>query len=372
MTTAESNSGARLPSSLFSTDQFPQRDQFDAWRTSIGVIFDVSPPARPRRNIALRASIRAYNLGELIVAATSFDAQCYSRDRRRIASDGLDHYLVQLYPRGGLVGSAHKKDLALRAGDLQILDLSQPLMTHNESSATVSIVIPRDSLDDAIGWRANLHGLVLRREAVFGGLMGDYLSSVVRRAEILTTEEAPLVSRSLVEMIAGCFHPTAENLARANSQIAAATVRRIKRFIVANLESPELSVEAICGRFRISRAYLYEIFAPLDGVAKYIQDQRLIRAFRELRASELRHLRIGNIALDLGFSSEAHFSRAFRRAFGQSPHEVRITQDEPASALSSDHFQGTGEGYETWIRKLRHEASTDAANPTASTGRRPG
>src|SRR5271155_3899914 len=113
------NRDSKLPSSLFSTEQYPLQDQFEAWRASIGVIFDVTPPARPRRNIALRASIRAYNLGELIVAATAFDAQRYSRDRRRIAADGLDHYLVQLYPRGGLAGAAHKKELVLRAGDLQ-------------------------------------------------------------------------------------------------------------------------------------------------------------------------------------------------------------------------------------------------------------
>ena len=355
MTTAESNSGERLPSSLFSTDQFPQRDQFDAWRASIGVIFDVAPPRRPRRNIALHASIRAYNLGELIVAATSFDAQQYSRDRRRIASDGLDHYLVQLYLRGGLAGTAHKKDLALRANDLQILDLSQPLLTHNESSATVSIVVPRTLLDDAIGRRTNLHGLVLRREAALGGLMGDYLKSVVRRAESLTTEEAPLVSRSIVEMIARCFEPTAENLARARTQIAGATVQRIKRFILDNLESRDLSIDTTCRRFRISRAYLYEAFAPLDGVARYIQDQRLARAFQELRAPELRHLRIGDIALDLGFSSEAHFSRAFRRAFGASPHEVRV-MEESAKVSQNTVRQGTGEGYEAWIRRLRDEA----------------
>ena len=371
MMAAESNS-ARLPSSLFSTDQFPQRDQFDAWRASIGVIFDVAPPSRPRRSIALRASIHAYNLGELIVAATSFDAQQYSRDRRRIASDGLDHYLVQLYPRGGLAGTAHKNALALRAGDLQILDLSQPLLTHNESSATVSIVVPRESLDDAIGRRINLHGLVLRREVALGGLMGDYMKSVVRRAETLTTEEAPLASRSIVEMIAGCFEPTADNLARARSQIAGATARRIKQFILENLESPELSVEVICGRFRLSRAYLYEIFAPMDGVARYIQDRRLARAFQELRAPELRHLRICDIALDLGFSSEAYFSRAFRRTFGLRPNEVRMMEGETANVSQDDALQVSGGGYEAWIRKLTPGASAKVDEVDGGSARSPG
>ena len=351
---ASTNSSAGLPSTLFSTDDYPQREQFDAWRASIGVIFDVSPPPGPRRNAGVRASIRAYDLGGLIVSATAFDRQSYARDRRKIAADGLDHYLVQLYTTGGLAGSAHKNELTLRAGDVQILDLARPLATRNETSSTITIVVPRDGLDQVIGCNANLHGMVLRRESALGGLLGDYLRSIVNRIATFSADDAPTLSHSILEMISGCFNPSIGNLARARPQIARSTVERIKRYIDQNLESPELSVESICAAFRMSRSHLYEAFEFLGGVAHYLQERRLAEAYAELRDPACRHMSISQIALDLGFSSEAHFSRVFHREFGLNPRDARLEDIELAQ---KGNVRGKGleaaDGYEAWIRRLR-------------------
>ena len=51
------------------------------------------------------------------------------RDRRKTVADGLDHYLVQLYAKGGLVGEAGDRGRVLRGGDVQILDLTQSNVT---------------------------------------------------------------------------------------------------------------------------------------------------------------------------------------------------------------------------------------------------
>jgi AraC-like DNA-binding protein len=144
-------------------------------------------------------------------------------------------------------------------------------------------------------------------------------------------------------------------MARVRTLIEAVTLERIRRHIAASLGSPGLHPEALCGQFRISRSQLYRLFEPLGGVAAYIQEQRLGRAFAELSEATHGHRRIYDIAFDLGFSSEAHFSRIFRRAFGLSPSEVRAHARDVLSADGSTMRDGAtaSSGYEDWVRRLR-------------------
>lgn len=345
---------AKLPVSVFSTAAYEQPDQFDAWHENISVLFDVTPPARAELRAPVRASIRAYHLGGMILAKADFDRQGFARTRKKIETEGLDHYLVQLYDSGGLEGSAHDRLLVLSRGDVQILDLTQPLDTANSTSNTVALVIPRDSLHNAIGSfpLANLHGLVVRGNIGLGGLLGDHLRSFAKRIDQFTIDEGPAASRSLLNMVAACFNPTIENAGRVRQQVADIFVERLKRYIDANLGSPRLSVSTICAEFGISRAHLYRVFEPLGGVAKCVQDRRLARVHAELRDPRRRHLLIAEIAQAAGFSSEAHFSRAFHRAFGSTPRDVRAGsfKIDPREFVTA----GTSSGFEycTWIKEL--------------------
>lgn len=344
-----------IPASLFTTESLRLRDQFDAWRESISVIFDVSPQPERVPPHGFSASVRAWHLGGLIVSQANFEAQRFRREKLRAAADGLDHYLVQLYATGGLVGTADDRERVLRAGDVQILDLSRPNATQARASATIAIVVPRDTLRQALPVAGDLHGLVLRGDGSAGGLLADYMRALAARADSIDVADAGAIARATTGMIAACFHATAETRARARTQIEATTLERIRRHIAANLHAPELDAEALCGAFRMSRSQLYRLFEPLGGVAAYIQEQRLIRARAELSDPAHAHRRIFEIAFDVGFFSEAHFSRVFRRAFGLSPSETRArARNLPAilgRAASNDATPG--DGYEDWIRSLR-------------------
>src|SRR5580698_8285749 len=106
---------AKLPFSQFSTGNLSSREQFDAWHDSISVIFDVAPLAQHRVDTGFQASVRAYHLGGLLISQVDFDGQRFFRDKRRAIADGLDHYLVQLYATGGLIGACGDRERVLRA-----------------------------------------------------------------------------------------------------------------------------------------------------------------------------------------------------------------------------------------------------------------
>ena len=344
----------KLPFSLFTTEDLSPREQFDAWHESISVIFDVAPLARHRVDDGFQAKVRGYHLGGLLVSQVDFEGQKFLRDKRRAITDGLDHYLVQLYATGGLLGASGDRERVLRAGDVQILDLAQPNVTEAKASGTVAIVVPRDTLRRALPTAGDLHGLVLRGDSGTGGLLADYMRSLVARADTIAMADASIIAQVTTDMIAACCHSTVETVERARTAIEMTMLERIQRHISSRLDSPELHAVALCGLFGISRTRLYRLFEPLGGVSNYVQEQRLGRAYAELSNPARDHRRIYEVAFDVGFSSEAHFSRAFRSMFGLSPSDVRARARTLPSGINRQPAPGPAEGgYEAWVRQLR-------------------
>jgi hypothetical protein len=194
---------------------------------------------------------------------THFGAERFTRDQRRISSDGIDHYMVQLYYAGALVGSTKRNEMKVRPGDIQILDLAQPHRSTVLNSATVVIMVRRDLMMELVPTRADLHGVILRGDGGAGGLLADYMRSLFARLPTVDRTEAPFIARATAQMIAACFNPTAATTSRARAQIEGTVTDRLKTYIDANLRSSDLSPDDLCRRFRISRTQLYRLFEPL-------------------------------------------------------------------------------------------------------------
>ena len=81
------------------------------------------------------------------------------------------------------------------------------------------------------------------------------------------------------------------------------------------------SLTGIAAQLRVSPAYLTDLFRRHEGVsiARYQRRLRLSRALIELPHTE----NIAALALELGFSSHAHFSTAFRATYGETPSMYR-------------------------------------------------
>lgn len=82
-----------------------------------------------------------------------------------------------------------------------------------------------------------------------------------------------------------------------------------------------VSLDRIAREVGVSPNYLTQAFTRSEGqpLYRYQLGLRLNRALVELPHSN----DITALALDLGFSSHAHFSTAFKASFGQSPSEYR-------------------------------------------------
>lgn len=94
-----------------------------------------------------------------------------------------------------------------------------------------------------------------------------------------------------------------------------------------------MTLDRIAREVGVSPVYLTQAFSRAEGqpLYRYQLGLRLNRALVELPHSN----DITALALDLGFSSHAHFSTAFKASFGQSPSEYRANARFPILAQAA-------------------------------------
>lgn len=115
----------------------------------------------------------------------------------------------------------------------------------------------------------------------------------------------------------------------ADAQIAkrglkAVRLQKVKRDIIENLGSADLSVGAVAERRRLTVRCVERLFEE-EGTtfSHYVLERRLVRV-RGMLTSPLCKLRpISELAYANGFGDISNFNRAFRRHFGAAPSEVR-------------------------------------------------
>src|ERR1700734_434054 len=132
----------------------------------------------------------------------------------------------------------------------------------------------------------------------------------------------PFISYPSMSFIAGGSWP---RHGAAESSRPATLLRDIQAFIDKSLANPDLNPAAVAAALHISERYLYLVFAgqPMS-VAAQIRDRRLQRCRRDLADPALADRPVAAIAARWGFTSPAHFSRVFRRAFGSTPGQYRL------------------------------------------------
>ncbi len=100
---------------------------------------------------------------------------------------------------------------------------------------------------------------------------------------------------------------------------------RIHAFIDQRLGEAGLTPARIAAAHHISLRYLHKLFeGQTQGVAELIRQRRLERCRVDLQDPALADLPVSAIAHRWGFPDDAHFNRAFRRAYGVAPGRFRL------------------------------------------------
>lgn len=335
--------GSAVPRTRFTTRDLPEADQFDAWRDTISVIFDVARIGGPGAT-SFEARVTAYQIGNLVITDSKQGEQAYAITPKRIRRSHIDLIQVGFYRSGGYSGDANGQSIQGKTGDVQILDLAQPIHSIEPASAMVCVFMPREILQERIGDLDSLHGADLEPKA--NRLLADYLGLLAEQLPYMSAADGNVAAGSTLEMISAGLRPTTKLLRDAQLPIRQVMLHRAKQVIETNLRSPQLTPGSVCLALAMSRRSLYRLFEPLGGIHGYILRRRLTRIMRAIQEPE-GNARIADVAASYGFSCHETFWRAFRRHYGITPGDAR--QLHAANRGSSHHYN---DGFDEWLRRI--------------------
>jgi transcriptional regulator GlxA family with amidase domain len=98
--------------------------------------------------------------------------------------------------------------------------------------------------------------------------------------------------------------------------------KRVVAFVDDNIDQP-LSLPCLARAAGLSRMHFAAVFRRATGLRphEFVTKRRIARARQWLSGS---HMPIVDIALSVGFQSQAHFTTVFKRAVGTTPHRWRL------------------------------------------------
>lgn len=342
-----------VPSSGFATRSLPRDQRFATWRDSIGVLFDVALDDRADP-LAFSASLKGYHLGSLLIGRCASTAQAFRRPPVKIASDGMDHFLIQVFRRGQCDTLHGQGDVSVRAGDVYVIDLAQPYTCVNSAYEHLNLVVPRTLVEGNLVHPDHQHRRVVPREQPLARLFRDLLASVYDSVPEMSMEDSLLTVAPMLRLTESLLNSRAGGMAAEHDGTAVdyALLTSLRRFIETHLKDPALGPDLLLGAFPISRSKLYRLFESRGGVVGYIRLRRLRRSVRDLLDPCQQHRRIYEIAYDWGFQHEGDYTRAFKRLFGLTPREARAAAATVADLTTSAAGISADRGYERWLRDL--------------------
>jgi AraC-like DNA-binding protein len=248
-----------------------------------------------------------------------------TRTPSRIRQGREEILLVSAMLEGRGVFSQDGRETCLGAGDFVCYDSTRPYCLRFDGDfRQVVVQMPRDLVTRYVGRTELLTARAIRHDSPMGGLVFPFLERMASTILSFETVTANRLSDVMLALLTTAFGELACQDCLPQSTARTALLYRAKAFVCENLHEFDLNTKQIAGHLQISERYLQELFHA-DGttVNDWIWSRRLEKCRRDLSGPIRAGESISRIATSAGFSDFAHFSRRFKKAFGQSPRDFR-------------------------------------------------
>ncbi|GAB7028811.1 helix-turn-helix domain-containing protein [Streptomyces sp. NPDC021749] len=288
-------------------------------------------PNRLRSNAQddFRAKIRVLDLGELQVSTMSFPHLEIARTAKVIRQSDPEAYQINYFLRAEGVLSLAEGDMALRAGDLVLMDSSRPYRGDVHavpgSWSHVTVQFPRGLMPLPDKTVQHLLGIRIDGRRGMGGVFVRWLADLNARASEFTSADIPTLSSVTLDLLASVLARCLDSEDALSPEARRSALRaRINAFVEQHLADPAMTPQTIADAHHVSLRYLQQMFADDDtSPAAWIRHRRLERCRLDLINPHLHAHPVQVIAARWGFANPAHFSRLFRAAYGIPPRDYR-------------------------------------------------
>ncbi|MDQ1033121.1 AraC-like DNA-binding protein [Streptomyces umbrinus] len=214
-----------------------------------------------------------------------------------------------------------RREAVLQAGDFTIFEAARPYELRSEGR-TMCFVVPRHAVGLSSAELRRITSRTVRGDQGLGALVSCFLSGLATQAADCGPEVGERLAGHAMNLLASLF---AEQLGHdgdgsAEPDASHALLLRIKTFIDEHLADPDLTPGAIASAHHVSVRYLHKLFqGEATTVSRWIKQCRLEKCCEELHRGGRSAPSVSAIAQRWGFPHPAHFTRAFRAAYGMSP-----------------------------------------------------
>ncbi len=301
---------------FWSTDQVPEAVRSEAWSEKLRALH-LDWTLSTSRNEPCTAEIRYRRFGDTQIADFRGSGFSGIRDPEHDTADVVG---IQLTLSGRQPCGYAEDELTLSSEDLFVWGSGfgrafDSIDGHHE----ITVIVPRARTPRPLdSWLPSSRALTTRAGAGLLSIAADQMRGIARELGNLSDQALAVSVDSLLDTLGAAVAPAQETSDRERSTMRA----QIQRYIVDRLDDPRLSARSIAAAHFISVRTLHLLFAGSGtSVGRWTREQRLERCRRELsRATG--STTVTDVAFRWGFADAAHFSRAFKQAFGVTPSSV--------------------------------------------------
>ncbi|MEH2549261.1 AraC-like DNA-binding protein [Bradyrhizobium sp. AZCC 2262] len=311
-------------------------DSFDHWHEVTCRNYSVTE-CRPVSIKHFCAHISVWRFGALVISDLSCSTAVdnlitITRTPAHLRRDCRDDFQLWLITAGSAVFAQGGLEARMQPGDLVLQDQARPFaLEFGPRHDAILITIPRPLMISRLPAASKF---VARRISGDTNL-GKLSAAIIRQSIALgdtSDEVAGRVGSSALDILATTIEV---QLAERTDDTTAQTRRlaQVQRFVRANLHNPKLDLDTIAKIQKMSTRTLNRLFAS-EGTTpiRWLWQQRLAASFNALAEGHVSY--VTDAALNFGFSDCAHFSRAFKAAYGQSPQTLIRGRIHPPSGFA--------------------------------------
>ncbi|MDG4799579.1 helix-turn-helix domain-containing protein [Micromonospora sp. WMMD980] len=313
------------------TTRLPPAERFDFWQD---LVARQSSTATIRSAHAgdFTASARVIELGTLRLGVWRYPSLEFTRPAHMIDSGDPDLYQLVLPLSGRGVVTQQRREGPLDPSAFALVDTVRPHGSRLRPDAatpgaveTLTVLVPHRALPLAPRRLTDLLAAPVPADAGMGALLAAFLRRIAAHPEQYAPADAWHLDRIALDLIGGVLAAPLDVERDLSVDARVTGLRaRVAAFVRRHLTDPALSPAAVAAAHHLSVRSLHRLFEGTGTtVGALIRTGRLDRAARELADPGLGRLSVAQIAARCGFAHPAHFSRAFRAAYGLSPGEHR-------------------------------------------------
>jgi AraC-like DNA-binding protein len=293
---------------------------FDSWHQTTCRDFSLTE-CEIHKNEPFSGSVRSWKSGPLafgdVAVKSPRSHMPLIRSETDIRKDPRDHIMLYLVTKGEVGLAQSGRAVTVNCGEVVLYDQAKPFTLDFIGDARgLVMAVPRSHATTRLENVAGLTARSIGKKTLAARFTRSVLSQFQPEEGGEVAGISPKMQVSALDLIFGSIEHFFLGPDQLYQGHRPEQLRKVKEYLVHSLADTSLSIDKICLTQGVSARSLNRLFSS-EGTTpmRWLWQMRLDAAYRLI--GQDRSASITDIAFDTGFTDVSHFSRAFKKAFGQ-------------------------------------------------------